>query len=68
MFIKKATKKIKEAMKLNNSPIAIPIIMLSAQEDTSIINDAMKAGASEFSIVLNSYEANSDGQTEGDPL
>ena len=55
-------------MKLNNSPIAIPIIMLSAQEDTSIINDAMKAGASEFSIVLNSYEANSDGQTEGDPL
>jgi response regulator of citrate/malate metabolism len=65
---KQATKQIKEALKISNSPISVPIIMLSAQEDASIINDAMKAGACEFSMVLISYEANSDGQTKGNTL
>ena len=44
----------------------VPIVMVSALEDPSIIKEGLQAGASEYSKCVISNEANSNVKTEGD--
>jgi PleD family two-component response regulator len=62
---KQATQKIRHKIKLDKL-IDIPIIALSAQDDTEIVNRALNAGASEYGKQISSLQANSDEQIEGD--
>jgi len=51
-----ASRRIKEYLREQNRE-DIPIIGLSAQNDKQIVDEAISAGMSEYSMRLNSYEA-----------
>ena len=52
--LRQAIKRIRSEIQLHKL-MNVPIVALSAQEDTEIIKNALNAGANEYSIFFNSY-------------
>jgi CheY-like chemotaxis protein len=59
----KAIKRIRSEIKLNQLA-NIPIVALSAQEDSQIIKNALNAGANEYSILVSSCQTYSNEQAK----